>query len=95
MQPDTHDPRSFELQDLSKMDRIRNTFKSKPTYAPINTDAQDDESESYDGSNESLAPEEMTPFSWIEYTVFLLLGVAMLWAWCASPSLGRWFYLNT
>lgn len=21
------------------------------------------------------------PFSWLEYSVFLLLGVAMLWAW--------------
>jgi equilibrative nucleoside transporter 1/2/3 len=88
MQPDTHHPRSFELHDLSKMDRIRNTFKSKPTYAPVNTEAQDDESDIYDGhdgSNESLAPEE-TPFSWIEYSVFTLLGVAMLWAWCDSYS---------
>ena len=80
MQSDTYHPRSFELHDLSKMDRIRHTFKSKPTYAPINTEAQDDESESYGGSDESLAPEE-TAFSWIEYSIFTLLGVAMLWAW--------------
>ncbi|OBT93835.1 hypothetical protein VE01_08489 [Pseudogymnoascus verrucosus] len=29
---------------------------------------------------EALALEEK-PFSWVEYTVFLILGVAMLWAW--------------
>ena len=29
-----------------------------------------------------LAPESTeTPFSWTAYSVFLLLGVAMLWAW--------------
>jgi equilibrative nucleoside transporter 1/2/3 len=81
MQSDTHHSRSFELHDLSKMDRIRKTFKSQPTYAPINTEAQDDDdSQSYVGSNESLPPEE-TAFSWIEYSIFTLLGVAMLWAW--------------
>lgn len=29
---------------------------------------------------EALALEEK-PFSWVEYGVFLILGVAMLWAW--------------
>lgn len=62
------------------MDRIRRTFRSKPTYAPINADTRDDESESYNGSNESLPPND-TAFSWIEYSIFTLLGVAMLWAW--------------
>jgi hypothetical protein len=86
MQPDTQYPRSFELLDLSKMDRIRNTFKSKPTYAPININAPDDESEeSYNGSNESPVPEE-TSLSWVEYAIFTLLGAAMLWAWyCFHP----------
>lgn len=27
------------------------------------------------------------PFSWIEYGIFALLGVAMLWAWWVSLSL--------
>lgn len=26
------------------------------------------------------------PFSWIEYSIFALLGVAMLWAWWVSLS---------
>lgn len=25
--------------------------------------------------------EEAVPFSWLEYSIFALLGVAMLWAW--------------
>lgn len=29
---------------------------------------------------EALALEEK-PFSWVEYGVFLILGIAMLWAW--------------
>jgi equilibrative nucleoside transporter 1/2/3 len=24
---------------------------------------------------------EEVPFSWVEYTIFALLGVAMLWSW--------------
>ncbi len=28
-----------------------------------------------------------TPFYWLEYVVFLLLGVAMLWAWYAEAPL--------
>jgi hypothetical protein len=81
MQSDTHYLRSFELCDLSKMDRIWNTFKLKLTYALITNDTLDDESEqSYDGSNESIVREE-TSFSWIEYSIFTLLGAAMLWAW--------------
>jgi len=26
-------------------------------------------------------PMEEGPFSWFEYSIFLLLGIAMLWAW--------------
>lgn len=29
---------------------------------------------------EALSLEEK-PFSWVEYVVFLILGIAMLWAW--------------
>jgi equilibrative nucleoside transporter 1/2/3 len=88
MQSDNYHSRSFELDDLSKMDRIRKLFKAQPTYAPINTEAQEDNAGSYVESNESL-PLEETTFSWIEYSIFMLLGVAMLWAWCDPPLLGR------
>jgi equilibrative nucleoside transporter 1/2/3 len=35
-----------------------------------------------DGDDETLTSiPEGVPFSWLEYSVFLMLGVAMLWAW--------------
>jgi len=35
-----------------------------------------------DGDNETLtSTHEGVPFSWLEYLIFLLLGIAMLWAW--------------
>jgi solute carrier family 29 (equilibrative nucleoside transporter), member 1/2/3 len=35
-----------------------------------------------DGDDETLTSiREGVPFSWLEYSIFLLLGVAMLWAW--------------
>lgn len=30
---------------------------------------------------------EETPFSWIEYFIFVLIGVAMLWAWYVDDAL--------
>lgn len=42
---------------------------------------------------EALALED-TPFSWIEYGVFLLLGVAMLWAWLDSPRTVREHFIS-
>ena len=35
------------------------------------------------GSVQSHGAQE-TPFDWLEYMVFLLLGIAMLWAWYVS-----------
>ena len=62
------------------MDRIRNAFKTKTVYAPVNGEARDEDTESYNGSDEGYTPDEKN-FSWIEYSIFMLLGVAMLWAW--------------
>ena len=80
MLSDSQHSLAVELHDLSKMDRIRNAFKAKPAYAPVNAEAQDEDTESYNGSDEAFVPEEES-FSWIEYSIFMLLGVAMLWAW--------------
>ena len=61
------------------MDRIRAFFapaKATPDeYAPLTDD--DDGSETLEGS----IYEEAVPFSWIEYSIFALVGAAMLWAW--------------
>ncbi|KAL2024444.1 hypothetical protein VTK56DRAFT_8255 [Thermocarpiscus australiensis] len=59
------------------MDRIRSLFvpaKAKPDeYEPL----ADDES----SPREESTYEEEAPFSWVEYSIFALVGVAMLWAW--------------
>ncbi|KAK4697701.1 solute carrier family 29 (equilibrative nucleoside transporter), member 1/2/3, partial [Lecanoromycetidae sp. Uapishka_2] len=62
------------------MERIRSALKrrlSAPVYESINDDED----------TQSKAPKQR--FSWLEYTIFLLLGVSMLWAWnmflAASP----------
>jgi equilibrative nucleoside transporter 1/2/3 len=63
---------------MSAMERIRSLF-AKPAeaqeYTPLaeDPDEQDDETP-MDGFKESA-------FSWLEYTVFLMLGIAMLWSW--------------
>lgn len=57
------------------MDRIRNALKqwrSSPTYEPL-----DDGSD----SSENHQRKHTQRFSWLEYAIFLLLGISMLWAW--------------
>ncbi|KAK4123468.1 hypothetical protein N657DRAFT_680668 [Parathielavia appendiculata] len=59
------------------MDRIRAFFApAKATvdeYEPL----PEDDSGTLAGSTY----EEATPFSWLEYSIFALIGMAMLWAW--------------
>ena len=54
------------------MERIRNALKQRrsPAYEPLDDDSD---------SNEPRARKPR--FSWLEYSIFLLLGVSMLWAW--------------
>ncbi|KAI9823044.1 MAG: hypothetical protein M1832_002698 [Thelocarpon impressellum] len=73
------------------MDRIRSVFRRRPaqvTYEPL-----EGGSERADG--EPIDEEDEEPFSWVEYSIFLLLGVAMLWAWnmfmAAAPYFQRRF----
>lgn len=55
-------------------------FRPKPDYEPLHNDRERD-----DGSiQDDLEGDDTTsesPFSWVEYSIFLLLGIAMLWAW--------------
>lgn len=34
-----------------------------------------------DGGHAAARDENKVPFSWVEYYIFALIGVAMLWAW--------------
>lgn len=50
-------------------------------YAPLR-DPGDDASDGGDISDDGeLLDAAEVPFSWIEYTIFAMVGVAMLWAW--------------
>lgn len=64
---------------ISAMERIRSLF-TKPVddgqeYTPLGRDTEDSDEATL------TSVQEQEPFSWLEYTVFLLLGIAMLWAW--------------
>lgn len=59
------------------MDRIRRLLAEPTTaYEPLDESAEDGVSEAEPDQQQSLAP-----FSRLEYGIFMLLGVAMLWAW--------------
>ena len=51
-------------------------------YEPLTAnDAHDDDDHAFLEDSTILEPPMETPFSWVEYTIFVLLGIAMLWAW--------------
>lgn len=73
---------SIELRDLSKMERFKRLFKPQ-VYQPLEEDVAEEGADSY--AESEVSAEQLTaPFSWVEYAIFLLLGVAMLWAWLVS-----------
>ncbi|KAK6008673.1 hypothetical protein QM012_000576 [Aureobasidium pullulans] len=66
------------------MDRIRKIWQQEQVYEPIEGDSVDEEQE-----RQELR--DSTSFSWTEYFIFLLLGVAMLWAWNMLLAAGPYF----
>lgn len=80
---------------FSVMDQIRKMFYKKKDhhgaadadYAPIVDERmplalEDEDSNGYAASSFLEGEvEEEAPFSWFEYSIFALIGVAMLWAW--------------
>lgn len=64
------------------MERIREAInyrrRSSVSYEPL------------DGDHGYSQPPAYTPtFSWLEYAIFLLLGISMLWAWYDPVALLR------
>lgn len=62
------------------MERMRSALKqwsSSPAYEPLD-----------DGTDtaENQHRKHTQRFSWLEYGIFLLLGISMLWAWYALLS---------
>jgi equilibrative nucleoside transporter 1/2/3 len=59
------------------MDRLRRLFgdgTSEQAYEPLENGSERPEGERNEGVDN-------LSFSWADYSVFVLLGVAMLWAW--------------
>ncbi|KAI1268675.1 nucleoside transporter [Xylariaceae sp. FL1019] len=72
------------------MDRLRAFISNKDQldeqeYQPLNEDggAPDSQSDGHD-----------VPFSWFEYSIFAVLGVAMLWAWNMFLAAASYFQLR-
>ncbi|KAH9208583.1 nucleoside transporter-domain-containing protein [Leptodontidium sp. 2 PMI_412] len=70
-------------EDATAIDRLRALFKAsnnEQQYEPVDTDY-------LNGDEDVRRPILIVPeaegeeFSWFEYSIFLLLGIAMLWAW--------------
>ncbi|KAK8214655.1 nucleoside transporter family [Phyllosticta capitalensis] len=67
------------------MDRVRKMFgQEEQAYEPL-------EGGSVAPDGERIEDEEKRSFTWLEYGIFLLLGVAMLWAWNMFLAAGPYF----
>ena len=73
--------RSYKLLDWCEMDRLKNMLRSHQQYEPLQDGAEGYHHDENDEDSELQDADHAQPFSWVEYTVFLWLGVAMLWAW--------------
>lgn len=75
------------------MERIRRLWQQEQPYEAVNGSAIDEEEER--GQDEGRRSQS---FSWVDYLIFGLLGVAMLWAWnmllAAGPYFQRRFEAN-
>ncbi|KAB5558278.1 nucleoside transporter [Coniochaeta sp. 2T2.1] len=67
------------------MDRLKAMFTplkaDEGEYEPLSPDNASIEGSTYTVSDNGLEDGEEVPFSWLEYGIFVLLGVAMLWSW--------------
>lgn len=60
---------------------LKSLFGPRQDYEPLLDGAErDDVSSTHDDDTEGEGIDGAT-FSWLEYGIFLLLGIAMLWAW--------------
>ena len=66
------------------MDRLRKLWNREQPYEPI-----EDGSGEEDGQDQNSG--QKPTFSYIEYSIFLLLGVSMLWAWNMFLAAGPYF----
>ncbi len=78
------------MESRTAAGRLRGLFTQAPSqeYERIEDDLNDEEVR----RPVLIIPDKAVelPFSWFEYSIFVLLGIAMLWAWYELL-----FYLNT
>lgn len=66
------------------MERVKKFWQPEQPYEAIHDHTTEEEREDDDGR-------PAVSFSWIEYLIFLMLGVAMLWAWNMLLAAGPYF----
>lgn len=93
---------------VSVMDKIRQMFAKKvagdgPGYEPVSDERmplalEDDRNSGYASSLMEGELEDddagAAPFSWFEYSIFVLIGVAMLWAWNMFMAAAPYFQMR-
>jgi equilibrative nucleoside transporter 1/2/3 len=67
------------------MDRARRLFEPRGVYQPIDSS----ETDAVESQTRRSQPPSASHFSRVEYGVFFLLGVSMLWAWYEPPTFLR------
>ncbi|KAK3082376.1 hypothetical protein LTS18_004288 [Coniosporium uncinatum] len=67
------------------MDRLRRTLRRSPSYEPLSNGNQEE------GGSGATQQVEHNAFSWLDYSIFFLLGIAMLWAWNMFLAAGPYF----
>ncbi|TKA77958.1 hypothetical protein B0A55_05798 [Friedmanniomyces simplex] len=72
------------------MDRLRKLWQPEQPYEPL----CDDTADSNDHDHPSLVKPSKAAFSYINYTIFLLLGISMLWAWNMFLAAGPYFQMR-
>ena len=66
------------------MDRVRKLWQGEQAYEPL-------EDVTAGGDEEIQATPRKPGFSYVEYSIFLLLGISMLWAWNMFLAAGPYF----
>jgi hypothetical protein len=70
-----------QLEKAPRMERLRSAFRrlkvDEEQYARLPEDELQESSEDVAEGTGEVVP----PMSWLEYSIFALIGVAMLWAW--------------
>lgn len=74
------------------MDRLRKIWDPpEQPYEPISNDTIVEEEEDEDDDATTLGRDKTAPFLYVEYSIFFLLGISMLWAWNMFLAAGPYF----